>query len=102
MKPELVFALEQAGWPAFLVDSTSSICRANPLAVRLFGAALEGETPRLSAIWSPENGATAEQFLARWERAPTATAPLKFRGKGGNPLSFPTAICAFTKDAQKH
>jgi signal transduction histidine kinase/CheY-like chemotaxis protein len=101
MKSELVFALEQAGWPAFLVDSTNSICRANPLAVRLFGAALEGETPGLSAIWSPENGATAEQFLIRWERAPVATVPLKFRGKGGSPVSFPTAICAFSRDGQK-
>jgi signal transduction histidine kinase len=102
MKPELVFGLEQAGWPAFLVDSTSSICRANPLAVRLFGAALEGETPRLSAIWSGENGLTAEQFLAKWERAPVPTVALKFRGKGGNEISFPTAICAFTKDGQKY
>ena len=36
----------------------------------MFGPALEGASPQLAAIWSTENGNTAEQFLAAWERAP--------------------------------
>src|SRR5258708_8826025 len=81
MKSEQVFALDQAGWPALLLDSTSTICRANASAVRLFGSALEGGAPLLSTIWSPENAGTAEQFLAQWERAPTPSVSLRFRAK---------------------
>ena len=102
MKPDVVFALENAGWPALLVDSASTICRANPAAVKLFGAALEGASPLLSAIWSAENQRTAEQFLAQWERSPAGMVSLKFRGKGGNTLSVPTAICAWAKSEQKY
>ena len=62
MKSDLGFALENAGWPALLVDAAGAICRANPAATSLFGAVLAGESPRLSAIWSPENSIAADQF----------------------------------------
>ena len=102
MKSELAFGLENAGWPALLVDSTATICRANSPAVRLFGAALEGSSPRLSAIWTPENSETAEQFLARWERSPATTVTLKLRGKDGKTAAHQASICAFGKDGQKY
>jgi two-component system cell cycle sensor histidine kinase/response regulator CckA len=102
MKPEVVFAVENAGWPALLVDGASTICRANAAAAKLFGPALEGASPLLSAIWAAENGRTAEQFLAQWERSPAALAPLKFRGKGGNSLALTAAICVWSKDGQKY
>ncbi len=101
MKSEAVFALEHAGWPALLVDDGSTILRANQAAVKLFGPALEGASPLLSAIWSPENGVTAEQFLARWERSPTTTVALKFRVKGGGMTSHLVAICAHARDQQR-
>ena len=88
MKADVVFGLENAGWPALLVDGASTVCRANPMAVRLFGAAMEGEAPRLSAIWLPENSGTAEQFLARWERSPAGTVTLKLREKMAGRRSF--------------
>ena len=47
MKSDVAFALENAGWPALLVDGAGAICRANPAATSLFGAALAGESPRL-------------------------------------------------------
>jgi two-component system, cell cycle sensor histidine kinase and response regulator CckA len=102
MKADVVFGLENAGWPALLVDGASTVCRTNPSAVRLFGAAMEGEGPRLSAIWLPENGGTAEQFLVRWERSPAATVALKLREKDGKTGSHLTAICAFSKEGQKY
>ena len=40
MKSDVAFALENAGWPALLVDGAGAICRANPAALSLFGAAL--------------------------------------------------------------
>jgi len=101
MKPDLVFALENAQWPALLVDGASTICRANAAAIKLFGPALEGETPQLSAIWSPENSQSAAQFLAAYERSPTATASLKLRGRSGGTLACIASLCAFIRDGQK-
>jgi two-component system, cell cycle sensor histidine kinase and response regulator CckA len=102
MKPEATFLLDHAGWPALLLDEASSICRANPAAVKLFGPAMEGAQPLLAAIWSPENGAPAEQFLAHWERSPIPSLALKFRGKGGTTIACQVSICSFIHDGQKN
>jgi hypothetical protein len=64
MRPDVAFGLENAGWPALLVDGAGAICRANAQAARLFGPAVQGEAALLGAIWSPENSQTAAQFLA--------------------------------------
>src|SRR5690242_13378008 len=101
MKSSVTFQLENAGWPALLLDGATTICRANPAAVRLFGPTLEGGAPLLAAIWSAENSTSAEQFLAQWERAPSPTVILKFRGKGGGTVSWSTSICSVLKDGQK-
>ncbi len=101
MKSDVVFALENAGWPALLLDGTGTILRATPAAVKVFGPVLEGEAPRLSAIWAPENGSTAEQFLVQWGRSPTATVSLKFRVKGGSINTFTVSICSFSQHSQK-
>jgi signal transduction histidine kinase len=102
MKSDVSFALENAGWPALLVDAAGAICRANPAATSLFGAVLAGESPRLSAVWSPDNSSGPDQFLAQWERSAAPTVPLKYRAKGGHTVSYLTSICAFTKDGQKY
>ncbi len=101
MKPETAFALENAGWPAMLLDAGSTILRASPAAIKLFGPALEGASPMLSAIWSPENGVTAEQFLARWERSPTPAMSLKFRIKGGGTATYAAALSSHTREQQR-
>jgi signal transduction histidine kinase len=101
MKSE-VFALENATWPALLVDEASTICRANQAAVKLFGATLAGASPLLAAIWSSDNHGSAEQFLNHWERSPSATVSLKFNTKGGNPAVYQTSICSFTRETQRY
>ena len=101
MKPEEVFTLENAGWPALLVNNAGTILRANQSAVKVFGPALEGAAPLLASVWTPENGTSAEQFIAQWERSPAATVPLKFRVKGGGISSFTVSLCSFNRDAQK-
>jgi len=102
MKSDVGFALENAGWPAFLVDAAGAIGRANAAAASLFGAVLAGESPRLSAVWSPDNVGGADQFLAQWERSAAPTVSLKFRAKGGHTVGYLTSICAFTKEGQKY
>ena len=101
MKSDIVFVLENAAWPALLVDASSTILRANQAAVKTFGPALEGQSPLLGAIWSPENGATAEQFLAQTERSAASTATLKLRVKGGGTAACTATICSATIDEQK-
>jgi len=102
MKSDVVFTLEFAGWPAFLVDGASVICRANQAAIKAFGQSLESSSPMLSAVWSPDNPTTAEQFLAEWERSPAPIVALKFRGRAGNTISQPVSLCSFAEDAQKY
>jgi nitrogen-specific signal transduction histidine kinase len=100
MKSE-VFAFESAGWPVLLVDEASRICRANQAAVRLFGTALEGNSPALSSIWAPGNASPAEQFPAAWERSPASTVTLVLRSKGGNQTSHHVAVCSFNREGEK-
>src|ERR1022692_2279816 len=102
MKSDVAFALESAGWPALLVDGASIICRANPAAMSLFGAAFAGEAPRLAAVWSPENSSTPDQFVAQWEHSSAPTLLLKFRCKSGQAVGYLTSVCAFSKDGQKY
>jgi two-component system cell cycle sensor histidine kinase/response regulator CckA len=101
MKPDVVFILENAGWPALLLDGTGVILRANPAAVKIFGPALDSATPLLSAIWSAENGTTPEQFFAQQELSPAETVALKFLVKGGGTGVFSTAICPFSQEGEK-
>jgi len=101
MKLDLVFILGNASWPAFLLEGSGTILRANPAAVKTFGPVLEGEAPALSAIWSVENGMTPEQFLTHWGLSPAGTVALKFLVKGGGTAVFSTSICSFNKDEEK-
>ncbi len=101
MKPEVVFGLESAAWPALLLNAGSVVLRANAAAAATFGAALAGETPALSAIWTPENSGKPEGFFTRWEASPVSTAELKLRTANGATTKFTAAICAFTRDGSK-
>jgi PAS domain-containing protein len=101
MKPDFVFILENAAWPALLLDGSGTILRANPAAVKIFGPVLEGEAPLLSAIWSAENGLTPEQFLTQWGHSPAGAVALKFLVKGGGTGALLISICSFAKDGEK-
>ena len=43
MKPEVVFGLENAAWPAVLVDAGGGVLLVNSLAKSVFGGAVAGE-----------------------------------------------------------
>lgn len=102
MKSEVVFALENAGWPALLVDAGGVILRANQSAVKTFGSVVEGEKPLLAAIWVEGFGPAAAPFLAQWERSPANPVPMKFQVKGGATPLFSLSICSFARDGQKY
>jgi two-component system cell cycle sensor histidine kinase/response regulator CckA len=97
-----VFALENAGWPALLVDRGGVILRANQAAIKIFGPIAEGESPMLGAVLVTDLGVTPEQFLLQWERSTAPTQKLRFKIKGGAIHSYSTSICSFTRDGQKY
>jgi two-component system cell cycle sensor histidine kinase/response regulator CckA len=100
MKPDFAFALELAGWPAFLVDESGTIRKANEAAAQVLGPVLEG-TPTLAAsIWSPENGLPAEEYVARLERGSPPVTVLRFKVKGGATQSFHTFICPTHREGE--
>src|ERR1700690_63151 len=101
MKPEIVFGLEGAAWPALLLNASCVVLRANTAAASTFGDALAGELPQLLWIWSRENGGMPESFFKRWELAPTQTADLKFRVANGTATRFTAAICTFNSEGHK-
>ena len=95
MKPEVLFGLENAAWPALLVGGSGGVRLANAAAKQLFGPALAGDAPRFDAIWSADNGCAAEDFFLIWEGAPTVNTDLKFRAADGVAKNFSTVITPF-------
>jgi signal transduction histidine kinase len=101
MKPEVVFGLENAAWPAVLVNAGGGVFVTNAAAKSVFGPALGGDAANLAAVWAPENGGSAPDFLARWEQSPVASGVLKFKTARGAVTPFLTSICQFTNDGKK-
>jgi two-component system, cell cycle sensor histidine kinase and response regulator CckA len=101
MKSDVVFGLENAAWPALLVES-GAVCRSNAAALRLLGRALESKNAPLTTIWSPENPLPPEEFFARWEQSPAATVLIKFRTAAGDTVPAPVSVCSFTAGGTKY
>ena len=98
MKPEVVFGLENATWPALLVNTAGAVMLTNTAAKSVFGAGLSGE---LASIWAPDNGGTAAEFVSLWLQSPSAVRTLKFKTAGGAVATYTTAICQFNNDGSK-
>ena len=101
MKPEVVFGLESAAWPALLVNAGGAVLMFNVAAKTVFGAALDGNRSQLAAIWSPTNGSGTVEFLALWEKSRTPVMQLKFHAAGGADKNFSTAIAMLTNEGSK-
>jgi len=101
MKPEVVFGLENAAWPALLVNAGGAVLMFNPAAKKIFGAALDGSPAQLAAVWSAANDCGAAEFLARWEKAPAPLVELKFRASGGIEKKISTAVARLANDGGK-
>jgi two-component system, cell cycle sensor histidine kinase and response regulator CckA len=93
MKSEVAFDVENAAWPALLVDASGEVLLANTAAKNIFGAALKMEPAPLASLWSSENSGAAVDFLALWRESQPMVTILKFRVASGQAVSFPTAIC---------
>ena len=99
MKADVVLSFEAAAWPALLLDTDCRVLRANPVAMKVFGAAISSATPQLSAIWPAENGMTPEQFFTHWQQTTPPTVDLKFHRCGQN-RHIHCAICRLMDERQ--
>lgn len=101
MKPDIAFLLDQAAWPAFLVDDSGTVRKANQHAVQVFGTVMERESTLSASVWAVENSDTAEEFLSRVDLSSIPMWVLHFRVKGGQTLSFNTFVCASSREGRK-
>ena len=76
MKADVVFGLENATWPALLVNTGGAVMLTNSAAKSVFGAALAGNPPQLAAVWAAENSGTSADFLKSWLQSPVPVAVL--------------------------
>src|SRR3982751_302826 len=100
-RQEVPFVLENAGWPALLIEAGGTIRRATQAAIQLFGPVLESDSTSLISVLSPDNDPAPEKVLSGWERATPVNLQLKFRTKGGLEAVFDTYICSGSRDGAK-
>ena len=98
MKAEIVFQLENASWPAFLVTPTGVLEDMNAAAQALFGDRLKNR--EFAEIGEGETASST--FLAMCDNFTTPMMPLKFRNGDGKPVTFLTSIAALTLGSQKY
>lgn len=102
MKSDFTFGLENASWPALLVDCHGIIKRASASAITVFGKGLESGSANLSTIWSGENKISVGQFLAQLERALQPVHQIILIVAGGANVPFTAHICSILKDESKY
>jgi signal transduction histidine kinase/CheY-like chemotaxis protein len=85
------FLLQEAEWPALLVNKNGNVLRANRAGVRAFGPGIEQAGAQLEAAWSSQNRITCRDFL----NLPQATGPiaLQFQLKSGLPGNYAGQLC---------
>ena len=86
MRRETDFVLEQAAWPAMLLEEDGHICRVNQAARRVFDLPASLRSASVAALWDEECKTTPEEFLR--EHIDAGTAQLKLRVAGGGKAQF--------------
>jgi len=89
------FALEQAAWPALVVDAHGAVVHANRAARQRFGAAWHNRPPSLAALWAEENPAPPEKFFSQWVQSASPTVTLRLKLPGDLLVSHAALVCAW-------
>src|SRR3954467_15941628 len=100
MKSDSVFLLEDAGWPALIVDAAGTVLQANKAGRSLF-AGPESSSATLSAIWTADNSISAQQFLADAEKSSRTPLALKLKEKSGTAVSYSASITTLAAAPEK-
>jgi signal transduction histidine kinase len=100
MRRETDFVLEQAAWPAMLLEEDGRICRANQAARRVFDFNGSSELQSLSSFWDQKNSSPPDKFLR--EQADAGTAKVALRAAGGVVAPFIAHVNKVVRDGQPY
>ncbi len=100
MRRESDFVLEQAAWPAMLLEENGHFCRVNQAARRLFELPESLRAAALASLWDDDNKATPQQFLR--EETASGTAKLKLRVAGGAKAHFIAHATRVTREGHPY
>ncbi|HEX3987864.1 MAG TPA: ATP-binding protein [Verrucomicrobiae bacterium] len=98
MRRETDFVLEQAAWPALLLDENGRICRANQAARRIFGFTGLTRNTTLASIWDENSGTTPDIFLR--DQTAKGSANVKLRIAGGAVTLFVAHVNKVVRQGQ--
>jgi signal transduction histidine kinase len=101
MKADGPFGLENASWPALLVDESGVIRAASQGASHAFGAIMSGESPFLASLWAAGNDSSVEHFLLRLDRSSGPPPYVRLKIRGGTSARFQCLAASFQRDAQR-
>jgi signal transduction histidine kinase len=93
MKSEDVYGLENAGWPALVLDSGGTVRGCNQSALAWFGAGVAKGSPPLYKLVAEEDAGKASKLLLVGERASIPALSIRFRAKDGQFESRRTMVC---------
>jgi two-component system cell cycle sensor histidine kinase/response regulator CckA len=93
IKSETVFALENASWPALLVDVSGGIRAASQGARSAFGQIITTRPTLDQSIWSRENEQTPEQFFSSYDELSDTPYEIRFKGRDGSTASYQVHVC---------
>jgi len=86
MQRQTDFVLEQAGWPAMLLEESGRICRVNQAARRVFDLPDSLRSANLSSLWDDGNNVSSGDFLR--DQIEAGTTQLTLRVEGGVAAPF--------------
>jgi len=100
MRRETDFVLEQAAWPAMLLEENGRICRCNQAARRVFDLNGHSGKEMLSSIWDEQSGTPPDKFLR--DQPDGGTANVKLRVAGGAVAPFVAHVNKVVREGQQY
>ena len=101
MKFDDASGLQNASWPAFVVEPKGKILRANRNALETFARKIgQGENADLAAVWEPSNPQKLEQFLDSSRNGSAATVSVKLAGQNGSGTAWLARVCPAGENSQ--
>jgi two-component system cell cycle sensor histidine kinase/response regulator CckA len=85
--------MENAGWPALLVDATGAIRAVSMGAKNVFGQIILTRPSLAQSVWSKENEQTPEEFFALYDEMAEHPFELRFKGRDGSTCTYQTHVC---------
>ena len=99
-KSETTFTLENASWPALLVDRSGAIRAVSLGAKNIFGQSIVTRPTLAQSVWSRENELMPEEFFACYDEMAEHPYELRFKGRDGSTCSYQVHICQIFHDAE--